>query len=263
MNIYRDGEMTLEQLMAFTITDDHELQERVWRELTWNKSKEMIRRLLTEGHVECTDRRVRFVGIEEYEAAGGHIVRDLFDAEHEGYCDNPDLLNRLVAEKLEREADTVRAEGWKWVIVTPDFHYALASGMRRIYPEAVQLSEEDQAKLDALESEHELLSVQYADENLSEEVAAQFEQLEAEIEAMRQERYRPEDIAICGAFVSLSTTGGLRVERGFLRPDDEPTKQQVRESQTVPEKYDDPGETIGPSTTMAAAKIRLRFQIVW
>lgn len=230
--------------MAFTITDDHELQERVWRELTWNKSKEMIRRLLTEGHVECTDRRVRFIGVEEYEAAGGHIVRDLFDAEHEGYCDSPDLLNRLVAEKLEREADAVRAEGWKWVIVTPDFHYALASGMRRIYPEAVPLSEDDQAKLDALESEHEALSVRYADENLTEEVAAQFERLETEIEAMRQERYRPEDVAICGAFVSLSTTGGLRVERGFLRPDDEPTKQ-VRESQTVPEKYADPGETIG------------------
>jgi len=80
MNIYREGEMSLEQLMAFTITDDHALQERVWRELTWNKSKEMIRRLLTEGHVDCTDRRVRFVGIEDYEAAGGHVVRDLFDA---------------------------------------------------------------------------------------------------------------------------------------------------------------------------------------
>ena len=46
MNFYREGEMTLEQLMAFTITDDHALQERVWKELTWNKSKEMIRRLL-------------------------------------------------------------------------------------------------------------------------------------------------------------------------------------------------------------------------
>ena len=248
MNIYREGEMTLEQLMAFTITDDHALQEHVWQELTWNKSKEMIRRLLTEGHVECSDRRVRFIGVEVYEGAGGHVVRDLFDAEHEGYCDSPDLLNRLVAEKLEREADTVRAEGWKWVIVTPDFHYALASGMRRIYPEAVQLSEEDQAKLDALESEHEALSVRYADENLSEEVAAQFERLEADIEAMRQERYRPEDVAICGAFVSLSTIGGLRVERGFLRPDDEPTKQQVRESQVLPEKHDDPGEATLPES---------------
>jgi ParB family chromosome partitioning protein len=244
MSIYRDGEMTLEQLMAFTITDDHELQERAWRELTWNKSKEMIRRLLTEGHVECSDRRVRFVGVEAYEAAGGYIVRDLFDAEHEGYCDSPDLLNRLVAEKLEREAEAVRAEGWKWVIVTPDFHYALASGMRRIYPEAVSLSEEDQAKLDALESEYEQLSMRYADENLSEEVAAQFERLEAEIETMRQERYRPEDIAICGAFVSLSTCGGLRVERGFLRPDDEPTKQ-VRESHTLAERYDEPSDVAG------------------
>lgn len=206
----------------------------------------MIRRLLTEGHVECSDRRARFVGVDAYQTAGGHIVRDLFDAEHGGYFDNIDLLNRLVAEKLESEATAVRAEGWKWVIITPEFHYALASGMRRVYPDAEPLSEENQAKLDALESEHEALSVQYADENLSEEMAAKFEQLEAEIEALRQERYRPEDIAICGAFVSLSTSGGLRAERGFLRPDDEPTRHQTKESMTVPEKQDDPGRDSGP-----------------
>jgi ParB family transcriptional regulator, chromosome partitioning protein len=30
---YRKGEMTLQHIMAFTVTDDHEAQERVWREL--------------------------------------------------------------------------------------------------------------------------------------------------------------------------------------------------------------------------------------
>jgi ParB family transcriptional regulator, chromosome partitioning protein len=213
MNIYREGEMSLEQLMAFTITDDHALQERIWKELTWNKSKEMIRRLLTEGQVEATDRRALFIGNDAYVAAGGHIVRDLFDAEHEGYFDDLELLNRLVAEKLESDANAVRAEGWKWVTVTPEFHYALASGMRRIFPEDVALSEVEQARLDALETEHEALSIKHADEDLSEEVAAHFEQLEAEIEALRQERYRPEDIAICGAFVCLASDGSLRVER--------------------------------------------------
>jgi ParB family chromosome partitioning protein len=149
MDIYRQGEMTLEQLMAFTITDDHALQERVWKELTWNKSKEMIRRLLVEGHIEATDRRALYIAIDAYEAAGGHVVRDLFDAEHEGYFDDPELLHRLVAEKLDREADPIRAEGWKWVLVAPEFHYSAASGMRRVFPEAVSLTDEDQAKLDA------------------------------------------------------------------------------------------------------------------
>ena len=179
-------------------------------------------------------------------AAGGHIVRDLFDAEHGGYFDNLALLNRLVAEKLESEAGPVRAEGWKWVIVTPEFHYALASGMRRVYPDAEPLSDENQAKLDALESEHEALSVQYADENPSEEIAAKFERLEAEIEALRQERYRPEDIAICGAFVSLNTSGwasrGARISSSRRRAD----AAASEESKTVPEKHDDPGRDSGP-----------------
>ncbi len=239
MNLYREGEMSLEQLMAFTITDDHPVQERVWQELSWNKSKEMIRRLLTEGQVEASDRRARSIGIEAYQTAGGHIIRDLFDAEHEGYFDNPELLNRLVAEKLENEANAVRAEGWKWVTVTPEFHYALASGMRRVFPEEVALSEEEQARLDALESEHEALSIQHADENLSEEIATQFEQLEAEIESLRQERYRPEDIPLCGAFVCLSSDGSLRVERGFFRPEDEPV--QERETAEVACREEDEG----------------------
>ncbi len=226
MTIYREGEMTLEQLMAFTITDDHALQERVWKELSWNKSKEMIRRLLVEGHIEASDRRARFVGAEGYRAAGGGIVRDLFDAEHEGYFDNPELLNRLVAEKLQSEAEPIQAEGWKWVIVAPEFHYAMASGMRRVFPETVPPSEENQAKLDALESEYEALALEHADENLSEEVAAVFEELEKDIETLRGvERYRPEDIALCGAFISLSNDGGLRVERGYLRPEDEPAPE--------------------------------------
>jgi ParB family transcriptional regulator, chromosome partitioning protein len=30
---YRDGEMALDELTAFTVTDDHAKQERVWEEL--------------------------------------------------------------------------------------------------------------------------------------------------------------------------------------------------------------------------------------
>lgn len=238
LNIYREGEMTLEQLMAFAITDDHALQECVWKELTWNKSKEMIRRLLVEGNIEASDRRARFIGVDAFEAAGGHIVRDLFDAEHEGYFDNPELLHRLVSEKLDAEAEPVRAEGWKWITVAPEFHYAAASGMRRAFPEDVMLSEEDQAKLDALESELEALSIQHADENLTDELAAEFDRLESAIEMLRPERYRPEDIAICGAFVSLDQEGRLRVERGFLRPEDAPGKSEdeARSTETMPER---------------------------
>ena len=110
MQIYRDGGMTLSQLMAFTLTDDHAVQEKVWMSLSYDNSREMIRRLLTEGQVPAADRRANYVGIGAYEAAGGLVLRDLFDAEDEGYFDDPALLETLVVEKLEKEAEVVMAE---------------------------------------------------------------------------------------------------------------------------------------------------------
>ena len=102
---YREGELTLDQLMAFTLTDDHGRQHEVWAQLSWNKSPEMIRKLLTQSHVSPSDRRVRFVGAEAYEAAGGTILRDLFVEDHGGYFTDSELLDRLVLEKLEMAAE--------------------------------------------------------------------------------------------------------------------------------------------------------------
>ena len=41
------------------------------------------------------------------------------------------FLGRLVAEKLERDAEAIRAEGWKWVETAISFPYGHTYGMRR------------------------------------------------------------------------------------------------------------------------------------
>jgi len=83
---YRKGDMNLDQLSAFAITEDHERQERVWSELpAFNHSHEAILHALTKGQVRSDDRRAVFVGVKAYEAAGGAIIRDLFDAEGGGF----------------------------------------------------------------------------------------------------------------------------------------------------------------------------------
>ena len=44
MQAYRDGEMDLDQLMAFTVNDDHAAQEQVWAALPhWNHDADTIR----------------------------------------------------------------------------------------------------------------------------------------------------------------------------------------------------------------------------
>ena len=48
---------------------------------SWNKEPYAIRRMLTETSVRASDRRVAFVGIDAYEAAGGAVLRDLFQGD--------------------------------------------------------------------------------------------------------------------------------------------------------------------------------------
>ena len=66
------------------------------------------------------DRRAQFVTVAAYVAAGGGVITDLFQTESEGYLTDPALLDRLANEKLEREAEAVRQEGWSWVEIMPD-----------------------------------------------------------------------------------------------------------------------------------------------
>ena len=50
LDVYADEGMTLEQLMAFTVSEDHARQEQVWTTIgsSWNKEPYQIRRMLTE-----------------------------------------------------------------------------------------------------------------------------------------------------------------------------------------------------------------------
>ncbi|MGY4626476.1 ParB-like chromosome segregation protein Spo0J [Bradyrhizobium sp. USDA 4486] len=106
IQLYRDGDLTLEQLMAFAI-DDQARQEAVFERLSYDRDASTIRRLLTETHVAATDRRARFVGLKAYIEAGGTILRDLFAEDRRGYLEDVALLDLLVMARLGREADAL------------------------------------------------------------------------------------------------------------------------------------------------------------
>lgn len=115
LELYAENEMTLEQLMAFTVNPDHERQVQVWDAIksSWNKEPYQIRRMLTETSVRASDRRAVFVGVGAYKAAGGTMLRDLFPGDDDGWLEDPALLDRLVSEKLPAEAEAIATEGWK------------------------------------------------------------------------------------------------------------------------------------------------------
>ena len=240
LDIYAEDGMSLEQLMAFTVTADHARQEQVWQAISgsWQKEPYQIRRMLTEKAVRASDRRAVFVGLDAYEAAGGVVLRDLFQSDDGGWLEDIALLDGLVAEKLKAEAETIAAEGWKWIEVAIDFPYGHTHGLRELEGVAADLTSEEQATIDALNAEYAKLEEAYdgADE-LPDEVDERLGEIEAALAAFddRPVTYDPADIARAGVFVSIDAEGALSVDRGYVRPQDEaPVGEPEQDGETDP-----------------------------
>jgi ParB family chromosome partitioning protein len=252
--IYGADGMTLEQLMAFTVSEDHARQEHVWDGIAhqiYDADAYNIRAMLTEDTVESSDRRARFVGVEAYEAVGGIVMRDLFDEHDGGWLQDPGLLDRLVTEKLKAAATEIAAEGWKWINVAVNFPYGYDSGMQRISSTTPELSEDDNRRREALRTEHEQIEEQYAQaEELPDDVDRHLGEIEAELEAFENQPllYTVDDKARAGVFVSLSNDGGLRVERGFVRREDEvpdePSENEAEADETQGARQSSPYNTV-------------------
>ncbi|MFK0166548.1 ParB/RepB/Spo0J family partition protein [Rhizobium sp. NPDC090279] len=227
LELYANDEMKLGQVMAFSITNDHVRQEQVWDTISrsHNQDAYYIRRMLTETAVRASDRRAVYLGIDVYEAAGGVVMRDLFEQDNGGWLQDPALLEKLVLERLTVDVGALKAdEGWKWVDAAFDFPYGHTSGLRRFYGERAEYTEEELARYDALKAEYDKLEAEYAEaEDYSEETEARLELLGNELDTLNDRPYvfDPEDVARGGAFISLAASGELKIERGFVRPEDE------------------------------------------
>ncbi|MCG0996352.1 ParB/RepB/Spo0J family partition protein [Acetobacter indonesiensis] len=241
LEIYEQDGMRLEQLMAFSISDDHARQVQVWEIVAQSHNREpyVIRRMLTEKTVRASDARARFVGLDAYLAAGGPIMRDLFEADDGGWLQDPAILDRLVMEKLHATAEDIRAEGWKWVETALSFPWGHTRQFAEIDGTEVPLSDEEATRLEALRVEQETIEAEYAQaDEYPDEVDARLGEIEQAILALdeRPLEFDPADMARAGAFVSLASDGTLQVERGFVLPED---------MLTEPEETDDAGGADG------------------
>ncbi|BAV64601.1 ParB/RepB/Spo0J family partition protein, partial [Sphingobium cloacae] len=227
LEIYADDGMTLEQLMAFTVSPDHARQEQVWDAIkdSWQKEPYQIRRMLTETAVRASDKRAIFVGVDAYEAAGGIVLRDLFQSDDGGWLQDPVLLDRMVAEKLKATADQIAEEGWKWIEVAVSFPYGHDHGLRELAGVAVDLTDEERATHEALREEYDRIEAEYSEaDELPDVIDQRLGEIEQALEAFenRPVSYDQADIAIAGAFVSLDADGSLSIDRGYVRAEDEP-----------------------------------------
>lgn len=245
LDIYAEEVMTITQLEAFSVSDDHARQEQVWEAIknSWSKEPYQIRRMLTEDSVRASDKRAVFVGIDAYEAAGGQALRDLFQSDDGGWLQDAALLDRLVTEKLQVVANEIANEGWKWIEVAASFPYGAAHGLRELGSTPVDLTGEEQATLGALRDEFNRLQAEYEEvDELPDEVDQRFGQLETAIQTLeaRPVRFDPIEIARAGVFVSIDADGSLLVERGYVRSEDEASAESDGENDSVARGADEP-----------------------
>jgi ParB family chromosome partitioning protein len=263
--LYREGGVNLEQLMALTLSDDHAVQERTWYDAQpWNRTPAALRRVLTAGGIEATGSAlVRFVGIEDYEVAGGFVRRDLFDDDQSGYLSDADLLHRLAQQKLDALADAIRQEGWAWT----EARVGLDSvGLRQftVCPHSTRKpTAEERTALGELDAREAELACEYEAVNESGEwSAADAERIDLEeqdiglrrraIEAGLR-RWTDEAKARAGIIVTIGREGEAEVIRGLLREAERKAMAPSRKAAAELDQAAEPSKEVGADDNSDAA----------
>jgi len=225
---YRADMVTLDQLMALAITDDHAAQDAAFYDApTWQRSPSALRERLTEREIDaCRNPLVQFVGLDAYEAAGGGIRRDLFADDDTGvYLTDAALLESLAQNKLASTANAVRAEGWAWVDVALTATHADLYAFQRAPQHRREPTEDEAARIDRLQTQLDQLgeAIDAASDGEDEEQADALQEEGERLQERLQElenslqTFSDEVKATAGAIVTLDRNGEAVIHRGLLR----------------------------------------------
>ncbi|AUY35120.1 ParB/RepB/Spo0J family partition protein [Pseudomonas sp. PONIH3] len=225
---YRAEAVTLDQLMALAITDDHAAQESAFYDApTWQRNPHNLRERLTEREIDAYRHPlVRFVGLDGYEQAGGGIRRDLFAEGDKGvYLTDAALLERLAQDKLAGIAAELQAEGWAWVDATPGMTHADLHTFQRAPRERRSPNKRDAQRIEKLQTKmHELAEAVDAalddeDEEKADALQEEGERLGEQLQALEDGLldYAANVKAAAGAIVTIDRDGQAVIHRGLLR----------------------------------------------
>ncbi|EMG2887035.1 ParB N-terminal domain-containing protein [Pseudomonas aeruginosa] len=227
---YRAGGVTLEQLMALTITDGHAAQEAAFYGAPeWQRSPSKLRERLTEREIDAAHALVRFVGLDAYRQAGGGIRRDLFAEGDAGtYLTDTAVLETLVRDKLATLAEDVRAEGWAWVEAVPHLAYEERQAFQNAPRQRREPTTREARRIASLQTRLDKI-----DAELEEACQGESSEDEAKAEKLEQRRdqvvgelqdaedalqgYAPEVREVAGAIVTIDRNGEAVIHRGLLR----------------------------------------------
>lgn len=225
---YRAEAVSLDQLMALAITDDHAAQEAAFYDVpTWQRSPHNLRDRLTEREIDAHRHPlVRFVGLDAYEAAGGGTRRDLFvEADSGVYLTDATLLERLAQDKLASLAAEVKAEGWAWVDATPGTTHADLQAFQRAPRQHRSPNKREAQRIEKLQTKMQALAeavdaaLDADDEDKADALQEEGEHLGEQLQALEDglQDYGEAVKAAAAAIVTIDRIGEAVIHRGLLR----------------------------------------------
>ena len=246
---YRADAVTLDQLMALAITDDHAAQEAAFYDAPqWQRHPSHLRERLTEREIDaCRHPLVRFVGLDSYEAAGGGVRRDLFAEDDAGvYLTDAALLERLAQDKLAGIAATVRAEGWAWVDATPGVTHADLHAFQRAPKERREPNKREAARIEKLQTKMQELAeavdaaLDADDEDKADALQEEGETVGEQLQALEDglQDYGANVKAAAGAIVTIDRNGEAVIHRGLMR---QAEAKALRTLKRLRQGFSDPG----------------------
>ncbi|WP_232450543.1 ParB/RepB/Spo0J family partition protein [Burkholderia ubonensis] len=224
VDLFREGEIKLEQMQALALSDSHTEQEAAWFESEpYNRDPQSIRRRFVRDEQTFTSNRIaKFVGVEAFEAAGGTVRRDLFsDMDAAWYRDHA-LMVRLATERLDAIAAQVQAEGWQWAKAQPECDVFARAQYQRVSPRRLEPAAEAAQELAAIDMRiAEIAALQESDDT-DDETWERLADEEQSLSARQAEiedglyAFDPSDMARAGVIVTLGHDGEPDVLRGFV-----------------------------------------------
>ncbi|MBE1294787.1 ParB/RepB/Spo0J family partition protein [Phycobacter azelaicus] len=232
MQRFRDEDITLDCIMAFTLTDDHERQLEAWETVQkqYNPSAYAIRNHLTQKSYSGRSKLAKFVGVDAYKKAGGDVIEDLFSDNDSVHLKDPELLERLAQEKLDGIAEKA-GKTWKWAEAHLETDYDSFRPYGRVYPQPLDPDTELEAEYEKLQARKEQLEADYDEATWTEALQEEEEQIwdrQREIEDIRDANvaFTQDDHAIAGCVVTINHAGEVTYHEGLVRAEDIPEPSQ-------------------------------------
>ena len=226
MQAYRDGDIGLNEVKAFGLTDDQTLQETLWNDLIENNGYIQdyhIRGMLLDEKEHANSKIGKFVGIEAYEAAGGTITQDLFarDTLDGAYMNDSKLLYQLATDKLNSLTEEIEGD-WKWVANAMQWGYEERSKYSQLRAIKGKLTKEEVEESNRLTEQINTYDPYPRWGTPEHKEVRELEDKRQKINYQKvvRSQFTEEQRSVSGCVVSIDYNGRVEYDEGLVRKED-------------------------------------------